>query len=207
MQKIILFLLMLLLVGCEKAVEKHAALPSGAEVLILGDSLSYGTGASAGEDYPSLLANKTGWRIHNAGVPGNTAAQGLARLPALLEAQHPQLLIVELGGNDFLHQVPEAETCRNLSNIVSLAKAQGVTTVLVAIPEFDKLRAAISSLQDHPLYEKLAEETNTALVTDVFSEVLSERDLKADHIHPNTEGYRIVAQKLHEKLRQIGFIN
>lgn len=206
MKKFIPILLLLLMIGCGKTIEKHEAVPPGADVLVLGDSLSYGTGASAGEDYPSLLAATSGWHIRNEGIPGNTTAQGLERLPALLEAQRPQLLLVELGGNDFLHNVPQAETYRNLSNIVSLAKAQGVTTILVAIPEFDKLRAAMSRLQDHPLYERLADETHTALITDVFSEVLSERELKADQIHPNAQGYRLVAQKMREKLVENGFL-
>jgi acyl-CoA hydrolase len=206
MKKFIPILLLLLMIGCGKAIGKQEVVPPGADVLILGDSLSYGTGASAGEDYPSLLAATSGWHIRNEGIPGNTSAQGLERLPALLEDQQPQLLIVELGGNDFLHNLPEAETYRNLSNIVSLAKAQGVNTVLIAIPEFDKLRAAISRLQDHPLYEKLADETHTALIADVFSEVLSERELKADQIHPNAQGYRLVAQKIREKLLENGYL-
>jgi acyl-CoA thioesterase I len=207
MKHIVYLLLFLLLTSCGKTIDKHTVVSRGASVLILGDSLSYGTGAYPGEDYPSLLANLTGWKIRNEGVPGDTSAQGLARLPALLDAERPHLLIVELGGNDFLHQVPESVTYRNLSHIVSLAKAQGVTTVLVAIPEFSKWRAAISSLQDHPLYEKLADETQTALITDVFSEVLSEQNLKADQIHPNAQGYALVARMMHEKLKALGFIN
>ena len=86
--------------------EKLPAIPAGSTVLILGDSLSFGTGAGKGQDYPTLLAVNTGWNIINAGVPGDTSAQGLARLPDLLEVHQPTVLMVELGGNDFLMRHP-----------------------------------------------------------------------------------------------------
>ena len=68
-------LALLLLATCGGT--KQAALPPGSTVLILGDSLSYGTGAARGEDYPGILATTTGWNIVNAGVPGDTTAGGL----------------------------------------------------------------------------------------------------------------------------------
>ena len=207
MKKLIYLLFIFTLVSCGKAVEKYAAIPQGAIVLILGDSLSYGTGANAGEDYPSLLAKTTAWKIINEGVPGDTTAGGLERLPALLEQHQPKLLIVELGGNDFLHNVPQTKTMANLKAILAHAKSVGVPTVLVAIPEVSALRAAVGSLQDHPLYEKLAQETATPLISEVFSEVLSDRELKADQIHANAKGYVVVSEKLGEKLKELGFTN
>lgn len=187
--------------------EKHAAIPQGATVLILGDSLSYGTGANAGEDYPTLLAKKTGWKIINEGVPGDTSAGGLERLPNLLTQYQPQLLMVELGGNDLLRQVPPSQITANLKEILSLAKTQNVKTILIAIPEISALRAAVGNLADHPLYENLAKETATPLIADVFSQVLSDRDLKADQIHPNAQGYVEVGNQLDEKLKELGFVS
>ena len=147
--------------------------------MVLGDSLSYGTGAKDGEDYPTLSAQATGWKIINKGVPGDTTAGGLERLPDLLEEYQPKLLIIELGGNDFLHQVSKSQTQANLQAILTLAKAQNTPTVLVAIPEFNALRAAVGSLSDHALYEAIAKETKTPVIKDVFSEVLSDRNLKS----------------------------
>jgi acyl-CoA thioesterase-1 len=208
MKKLVYLLLIITLVACGKTAEKHAAIPQGAIVLILGDSLSYGTGANTGtntgEDYPSLLATKTGWQIINAGVPGDTSEGGLARLPALLQQHQPKLLIVELGGNDFLHHVPQTNTVANLKAILAHAKAVNVPTVLVAIPEISAFRAAMGNLQDHTLYETLAQETNTPLITNVFSEVLSDNALKADQIHANAKGYAEVAKQLNEKLKELG---
>ena len=176
-------------------------------MLILGDSLSYGTGANPGEDYPSLLAKTTGWQIINEGVPGDTAGGGLERLPALLEQDNPKLLIVELGGNDFIHQLPQSDTIRNLKAILALAKAKGVKTILMAIPEMSPLKAAFGNLSDHPLYEAIAKETATPLVADVFADVLSDNTLKSDQIHPNAQGYAMVSKNMVTKLKLLGFVN
>jgi len=179
--------------------------------VILGDSLTYGTGAGSGEDYASILASNTGWNIINAGVPGNTSFDGLSRLPQILAAhengeQKIDLLIVELGGNDFLRHVPEHETVNNLKSILSQAKAKRIKTMLIAIPKFSPVGAAFGALSDHPLYEQLAEETDTPLIEDLFSDVLAKNSLKADPIHPNAEGYRLVASELQNALMDLGFL-
>ena len=211
MKKLIYLLFVLALIGCDKNSEKYVVIPQGATVLVLGDSLSYGTGANLGankgEDYPSLLAKSTGWNIINEGIPGDTTAGGLQRLPRLLEQHQPKLLIVELGGNDLLHKTQPSEVISNLKAILLQAKAQGIATILVAIPEFSPLKATFGNLSDHPLYAAIAKETTTPLIADVFSLVLSDRDLKADQIHANAKGYAVVSQQMHEKLKELGFTN
>jgi acyl-CoA hydrolase len=190
---------------------RHTPLPSTSNVVILGDSLTYGTGAGSGEDYASILAGNTGWNVINEGVPGNTSYDGLARLSQILEAhesgeQKIDLLIVELGGNDFLKHVPKTETVSNLKAILDQAKAKSINTVLIAIPEFSPVGAAFGALSDHPLYENLAEETDTPLIEDLFSDVLAKNSLKADPIHPNAAGYRLVATELQNALIDLGFL-
>jgi len=206
-KKLIYLAFALILASCGVGSEKHAAIPQGTTVLILGDSLSYGTGANAGEDYPTLLAKSTGWQIINEGVPGDTTAGGLERLPALLEQHQPKLLIVELGGNDLLRQTSQTEIISNLKAILAVAKAQNMQAILVAIPEFSPLKATFGNLSDHPLYAAIAKETTTPLIADVFSQVLSDRDLKSDQIHANAKGYAVVSQQMHEKLKELGFTN
>ena len=199
-----LLLLTLIFTACRS--EKAPAIPTGASVVILGDSLSYGTGADKNEDYPSLLAASTGWSIVNAGVPGDTTADGLERLPDLLKQHQPTLLIIELGGNDFLHGVPKAQTIANLKAMIVDAKLKNISTLLVAIPEYSPLKAAVGGLSDHPLYKELAEETKVLLIEDVFSGVLSKNSLKADYIHPNAQGYRQVEEKMREALTALGLL-
>lgn len=202
---IILCLLSIGFVACSSG-EKLAAVPTGATVLILGDSLSYGTGAAKGEDYPTLLAQRTGWDIINAGVPGDTSAEGLTRLPRLLEKYQPTLLMIELGGNDFLRNINISQTEANLRAIIQAAQSKNIQTVLIAIPENQPVKAALGGLSDHPIYPKLAEENNIPLVEDIFSDVLSKNALKADYIHPNAEGYKVVEEQLRAALNEIGLL-
>jgi acyl-CoA hydrolase len=208
MKKLVYLFLVLqtiIIAACSGNAATYVAIPQGATVLVLGDSLSYGTGANVGEDYPTLLAKTTGWKIINEGIPGDTTAGGLERLPNLLEQYQPKLLIVELGGNDLLHQTPQAEIVSNLKIILEHAKMRGVAVVLVAIPEVSALKAAIGNLSDHPLYESVAKETATPLIKDVFSDVLSDRELKSDQIHANALGYRVVGSEMYKALKQLGF--
>lgn len=202
---LLLLCITLTLIACSNTA-KLAAIPTGATVLILGDSLSYGTGAPEGQDYPALLAQHSGWNIINAGIPGNTSAQGLARLPVLLDDYQPALLMVELGGNDFLRKIDMTETESNLRAIIQAAKVKNIPTVLIAIPDYQPVKAAFGGLADHPLYAKLAAETQTTLVADMFSPVLSKNALKADYVHPNAAGYQVAEESLRESLLALGLL-
>lgn len=193
------------LTACDSE-RQYSTIPAKSIVVILGDSLTYGTGADKGEDYVSILASKTGWNIINAGVPGNTSLDGLERLPAILAGNKIDLLIIELGGNDFLQRLPEKETAHNLKAILAQAKSKSVQTVLLAIPEFSPIGAVIGNLSDHPLYKKIAKDTDTPLIEDAFSEVLEKNGLKADQIHPNAEGYRLVEAHVRNALIKIGLL-
>lgn len=199
-------LIALVLVACAEKYPPQPVIAQGATVLILGDSLSYGTGAKPEEAYPVLLEKATGWRIINAGIPGDTTSGGLQRLPSLLQMHQPKLLLVELGGNDLLRQVSPKLVEDNLKSIIAQAKGLGVPVALVAIPEISPLMAAVGNLSDHPLYAHVAEEMQVPLVSDVFSDVLSKRNLKADQIHPNAQGYAVVANGMQSTLKAIGFI-
>lgn len=204
--KKLIWIVVLVLLACAEKHPPQTAIVQGATVLILGDSLSFGTGAKPEEAYPVLLEKTTGWHIVNAGVPGDTTSGGLQRLPDLLEMHQPKLLLIELGGNDLLHQVSAKQVEENLKSIIAQAKALGVPVALVAIPEISPFMAAVGNLSDHPLYARVAEETQVPLVTDVFSDVLSKRDLKSDQIHPNAQGYAVVASAMQKTLKALGFI-
>lgn len=190
------------LTACSKTAP-HAALPAGSTILALGDSLTAGYGADATAAYPAVLASLTGWQIINGGVSGNTSAQALARLPALMRRQ-PQLVLVSIGGNDFLRKVPEADTRSNIRQIVQQIKAAGVPAVLVAVPYFTT-GALFGRLSEHPMYEELAAELNVPLFKGAWAEVLGNKKLKSDQIHANAQGYRVFAEKMWAFLKQQGF--
>lgn len=190
------------LTACSKTAP-HAALPEGSTILALGDSLTAGYGADATAAYPAVLAGLTGWQIINGGVSGNTSAQALARLPALMRRQ-PQLVLVSIGGNDFLRKVPEADTRSNIRQIVQQIKAAGVPAVLVAVPYFTT-GALFGRLSEHPMYEELAAELNVPLLKGAWAEVLGDKKLKSDQIHANAQGYRVFAENMWAFLKQQGF--
>lgn len=202
---ILLAAMLALAPGCGRAPEQ-AALPPGSPVLALGNSVTYGTGAGAGEDYPARLAEISGWQLHNHGVPGDTSAGALGRLDDALDAAQPALVIVEIGGNDFLRRQPAAAVKENIRAILRRVKAANIPVVLVAVPAFSPLGAVVGRLPDAPLYAELAKEEVVPLVADVFADVLSDPDLKADPIHPNAAGYRKLAEGVADTLRGTGLL-
>jgi acyl-CoA thioesterase I len=163
--------------------------PAGATVLALGDSLTHGTGARAEQAWPAELARRTPWQVVNAGVPGDTAAQALQRLPALLSAHQPALVIVSIGGNDFLRHVEESRTRADIHRQCTLALEAGAQVLLVAVPRPTLAAAVTRSLDDHPLYAEIAAELRLPLHRQGWSQVLSDTRLRADRIHANAAGY------------------
>jgi acyl-CoA thioesterase-1 len=193
--------------GCGRKPPSGAPLPRDSVVLALGDSITHGTGADAAAAYPAQLAALTGWRVVNGGVPGDTAAQALERLPALLAEHRPALVIVSLGGNDFLRRLAATDTEAALRQVVALSREAGAQVLLVGVPQ-PRLTAAIGAgLSDHPLYQRLADELALPLHAGGWARVLGDEKLKSDQIHANAEGYRVFAEGLAAKLRERKFLN
>lgn len=195
-----------ILLGCGREAPRYAAVPPGSTVLAFGDSVTWGTGAARGEDYPTRLAELSGWQIENAGVPGDLALTAKDRIGDLLETHTPRLVLVELGGNDFLRRRPEREVAEDLRAILRAVRSAGAQPVLVAVPAFSPIGAATGRLKDAAIYRSLAEEEGVPLVESVFSEILSEAALRADPIHPNAQGYRRLADGIAESLKGHGLI-
>jgi len=197
---------LLLASGCSKSAKPRAqTLPREATLLCLGDSLTFGYGASAGMSYPEQLEALTGHVTQNAGVNGDTSQGALARLPGLLQANTPGLLLVSIGGNDFLRSMPAEGTRAALTQIVQTAKAT-TPVVLIAQPRPVLMAAAIGSLDDHPVYAEVADATGVPLFAGGWSHVLSRAELRSDQIHANSEGYKVFAERLADWLRQQKFI-
>ena len=194
----------LALAACGKRRNRSQALPKGSAVLALGDSLTYGYGAAPTAAYPVQLAGLTGWKVINGGVSGNTTADALARLPELM-GQHPKLVIISIGGNDFLRKLPESTTRANIGKIIQTVQAANIPAVLVAIPHFT-VGALFGKLSDHPLYHEIAEQYRIPLLSGAWSEILGDKDLKSDQIHANAEGYRKFAELLKAFLEEQGLV-
>lgn len=207
MQARVLFIsgLLAFLLACGQSTS-HPVLPAGSTVVAFGDSITHGTGAAAGESYPLHLAALTGWTLINAGVPGELARDAGARLPVVLTQHTPDLVLVELGGNDFLRQRPAQQVKEDLRALLKAVRAGGATPVLVAVPRFSMLRATAGLLSDSPIYAELAAEEDVPLVADALSTVLSDEGLRADPIHPNSAGYRVLAEAIAVSLREYGLL-
>jgi acyl-CoA hydrolase len=194
-----------LLAACGRK-PKLAALPAGSVVLAFGDSVTFGTGAAPGEDWPTRLAAFTGWKIVNSGIPGDTAANGKQRIGALLDEHRPVLVIVEIGGNDFLKRRPQAAVKEDLRAILAAVRAAGAQAVLVAVPELSLLGAVTRKPSDAPIYAELGKEEKLPVIEDVFADILGEPELRADAIHPNAQGYERMAAAFRDALKKIGLL-
>jgi len=199
MKKWIIVVALSLITACGEQAPTLTKLPEDAVILAFGDSLTYGTGAANGHDYPSLLANAIGREVINAGIPGEISAAGLQRLPQLLDDYQPDLLILIHGGNDILHKIPADETRTNLQAMVNQAKQRNIAVVLMGVPELGLL-----FLHSAPLYQELAQAEQVPIDIETIPAILSNNALKSDTVHPNDAGYAKLADSIATLLQQQG---
>jgi acyl-CoA thioesterase-1 len=163
-------------------------------ILVFGDSLSAGSGlARVEQGWVALLQTRLkdqeyGYQVVNASVSGETTAGGLARLPRALMLHQPEIVILELGGNDGLRALPIAQMRANLVRMVDLASAAGAKVVLLGMrmppnygPEYTE--------QFRLCYSDLARDKKLSLVPFLLNDIALVPDLmQADGIHPNELG-------------------
>lgn len=187
---------LLVLMGCgEPPLEPLSA---GDRILAYGDSLTEGVGAPASAAYPAQLEALTGHAVINAGVSGETTAEALARLPAVLDRHEPALMILLTGGNDVLQNRDQTRAKANIARMIELARGRGVQVVLVGVPK----KSLFSD--SAPLYRELADFYHVVLVDDLVAGLLRRPDYKSDAVHLNAAGYRAMAERLDEVLRESG---
>lgn len=189
--------LALVAAGCGKEPRLQPLAPE-AVVLAFGDSLTYGTGASEDESYPMQLARIIGRTVVRAGVPGEVTADGLARLPEALDEHQPRLLLLLHGGNDFLRRLPKAQAAENLRAMIRLARSRGAEVLLVGTPEPG------FTVTPPEFYGQIAKEFGIPYEDAVIGSVLRTPSQKSDPIHPNAEGYRVIAERIAERMRKSG---
>ena len=197
----ILSWLVLLLAGCGHDDYRNIRnLRSAGEAIIcFGDSLTEGVGADAdaGQDYPSELSRQLGFPILNAGHRGDTTAQALERLSDSVLHGNPRLMIVLLGGNDFLRQLPRSESKKNLAEIVRRIQMQGAMVAIAGI------KLGLFTDEFAAIYEDTAKEFGALYIPQVMKEILSDAKLKNDPIHPNGAGDRLIAERIAEQVRPL----
>ncbi len=194
-----LMLIAVLAAGCGER-PKLERLSSDAVVLAFGDSLTFGTGASEEESYPAQLEKLIGRRVVRAGVPGELTGQALERLPAALDEHAPRLLLLCIGGNDFLRRLGKQQAEGNVRAMVKLAKSRGVGVVLIGTPEPGL------TVSPPAFYADIAKEFRLPYEEAIIGQVLKDSTLKADPIHPNARGYRVIAERIAETMKKSGAI-
>lgn len=190
----LLFLLLLLplFTACERS---PGPLPAGAVILAFGDSLTYGTGAGEGESFPAALERLVGHKVVNAGVPGETTAEGLARLPGVLADVRPQLVILCHGSEDMLQGLEAVPLINNLRAMVRLIGETGAEVFLIAVPP------PAPHFQPAAFYNQIARDMKAPIEVYALSNILSREEMRSDSYHPNAKGYAALAEALAKRLK------
>lgn len=193
----IFLLIVLMLSACDSGQIFHRLRPNSV-VIAFGDSLTFGTGAAPDSSYPAQLSQLIARRnIINAGVPGELSAEGVRRLPAILDEHDPDLVILCHGGNDLLQQLGKQQLKENLRRMFEMVNQRGIPMVMVAVPEPGLL------LSDADIYADIAKELNIPLVEDVLGKLLRSGKYKSDPGHLNAEGYRKLAEAIADLLMEL----
>ena len=205
MKKTLLFVLLILLTACSKSQKVFDKLSADSVILAFGDSLTYGTNVDEEQSYPSVLEQLSFHPVINSGVAGEVSADGLKRLPAVLDEEKPQLLILIHGGNDILRRIPHEQTVANLTAMIAEAKKRNIKVVMLGVPALQLFSAVgLSSLESDPLYQQVAEAENVPIDLTSLPAIISSRELKSDDVHPNAQGYQRLADAVFTLLKNTG---
>ena len=186
----------------------YSIIAESKKLLILGDSISAGSGLKESENWVQLLENslrKSGkeLQIINSSISGDTTIGGLSRIESDLEEHKPNYVLIELGGNDALRGYPINKIKSNLLKIVEaslLAKANPIIMQIRIPPNYGKnYVAAFESI-----YSEIAEEKNIPILTFLLEKVALNKSLmQLDGIHPNQKAQQIIASQVEQELLSI----
>ena len=190
------------------------ALSAGAQaansrtIVVLGDSLSAGYGISVQEGWVNLLAKRLasegyGYEVVNASVTGETTQGGVSRLPRVLERHNPQVVLIELGGNDGLRGLPLTTVRDNLQRAIKLAQASGAKVLLVGMmipPNYGPRYAQ----EFRDVFANLARSNAIPLVPFLLDEVaLKSEFMQDDGIHANARGQPRMLENVWPRLKPL----
>ena len=183
----------------------RAARPRAPERLVLafGDSLYAGYGLAPGVSLPDAIQDRlrrggVNATVMNAGVSGDTSAAGRQRLAFTLDnmTRKPDLVLLGLGGNDVLRQIPPAETRANMVAMLDVLKAQGIPVVLTGMRAPPNLGADYVAAFDS-IWPDLAKQYDAGLYPFVLDGVIGDPTLmQADRVHPNAAGAARIADRV-----------
>lgn len=170
-------------------------------ILAFGDSITYGTGASPETSYPVDLQKLIGYKVINAGVPGEETRESLLRITATLDQYNPKLVLLCLGGNDLLRQRSMAVIKENLKRMIQIIQSHGAQVVLIGVPRISY------DLSVPEFYEELGSEFNIPVDVETYRELIKNPQYKADYIHLNAAGYNVFSEDMAALLKKYGAIS
>lgn len=192
LKKLLLFsFLVFMLISCTNKNQKNKI----DSVICFGDSLTEGVGANDNQTYPYFLQQEISIPVINEGVRGDTSQDGLNRLDSLNDVKN-SLVIVEFGANDFFRQVPPFLTKQNIEKIVDKLKDKGATVVVVSVED-----KQLNSL--YKMLQSVAKDKNILFIDGILNEFWNNRNMFFDDVHPNSQGYKIVAEKIYKNIQNI----
>ncbi len=169
--------------------------PSGTNIIAFGDSLTKLPPEAGEKTYPELLSAMIQRPIINAGVPGDTTRQALARLDRDVLELDPRVVIVLLGGNDFLREGRGVDDIlATIREVVTRIQERGALVVLVGLEKPGPFSGGYTEK-----FRALARETGCVFVPDIMDGILTNPALKLDAIHPNTAGARVMAERIEKR--------
>jgi len=175
-------------------------------VLVVGDSLSAGYGMDVNQTWVAMLETRLqsegyGYRVINASISGDTTGNGLRRLPRALSLHQPEIVIIELGGNDGLRGLPVPVMRDNLEKMVIKARDTGAMVILAGImipPNYGEDYAS----EFAEVYRELADGYELPLVPFFMDGIaLDPSKMQADGIHPNVEAQPLLMGNVWKVLR------
>lgn len=196
--RVLLIPLVAFLVGCGDVPITNIP-PQNERICCFGDSLVAGVGArSEAENYPAFLAAKSGRAVVNWGTPGDTTADGLEKTDQFIDEKFG-IVIVTLGGNDILRRLPWPETKANLHRIFQSIQRSGAVVV------FTGVTGPLNPSRNR-LYRNICAEEGVLFVPEILDGILQDSALRADSVHPNSAGYKMVADRVHDALSDAGLL-
>jgi acyl-CoA thioesterase-1 len=177
-------------------------------VLVLGDSLSAGYNIDRNDGWVSLLQKRLqdkgyAYQVVNASISGDTSRNGLSRLPGLLQQHQPDIVIIELGGNDGLRGLPITTLRHNLGEMVRLAREHGAKVLLARVRIPPNLGPAYRD-QFEAAFATLAEQQHVDMVPYILKGVADDPALmQADGLHPTAEAQPRVLDNVWPRLQPL----
>lgn len=200
--------MLLLLFGCT------AALAASRSILVLGDSLSAAYNIPVQAGWVSLLEDRLAQQmgqapdsnkyvVINASISGETSAGGLARLPQLLSAHRPGVVVIELGANDALRGLPPAQFAANLDRMIMLSREAGARVLLLGIEIPSNYGGAYRD-RIRAVYRDLANKHDTPLMPFLLEGVaLTPGLMQSDGLHPTAQAQPRLLDNVWPKLRPL----